>query len=149
MKSKVPTWLVVIAILLAVVVIRTAIYGPAPVPVKAPETIGQRVYGSSLRGYTESDGRILVAYDIFSFDRKSVENEVRRFMRELTKAKRTDWNEVTISGYAQFTNKATGEERQDVAYTITFFRESAEKVIDWDRVDVRAVGIVEHAALGL
>jgi hypothetical protein len=149
MKSKIPTWLVVIAILLAVVVIRTAIYGPAPVTAPVEKTVGQVVFGRSLRGYTESDGRILVAYDIFSFDRKSVENEVRRFMRELTKAKRTDWNEVTISGYAQFTNKATGEKRQDVAYTITFFRESAEKVVDWNAVDVRAIGIVEHAALGL
>jgi hypothetical protein len=121
---------------------------PSPAPVvaqaKTAKDVARSVYGNAYRDATESDGRILVAFDAWMMTRQSVEGDVSRFMRELMR-QGVNFDEATISAYATYTDKATGAKTQQPCFTITFSHGEAAKVVDWSKVDVRLVGLVEYA----
>lgn len=155
-KKPVPTWLIVMGVMfaLAFMIGQTGnrlrekeasqpkvVEAPKPKPTKS---VGERVFRSSLVGYTEQDGRILVAYIMTEAERRSIHTEIKRFMRELTSDKAKQWSSVTISAHG-YVRDQYGKETTQPAYTITFDRDEAAKVESWPYADIERIGRVEFA----
>jgi hypothetical protein len=153
--SRMPTWAKVVVVFAAIGILGRIVGGPAQpaMPQSKPATIvttpakkslGERVFSTSLDAYTDKDGVILVSFDAWTMSKDSVEGDIRKFMDALTREKRSDWTEVTISAKATSTDKY-GAQSKVVVYTITFFRSEALLVKDWNRANIVLVGLREFA----
>lgn len=114
----------------------------APKPTKPQKSVGERVFDSSLIGYTlGDDGRVLVAFHAWKLTHDSILGDMRKFLRELLKGDE-EWRVTTMSAYATSTD-AYGAKTERVVYTLTVTKEEAEKVVDWNRADLTRIGEIE------